>query len=305
MASTTATRQRELHDVMERYIERRRRAFLPEVRRIAAEAGVSESALLFLAYTRQLDTGGAIPLARLRRRAVYATKEPWRARLDEVVAAGLAEPAEGGWRLTARGREVVERTWEATHAQQRALPLPAEPLQRVVETLEGIVRDVPATDDQRLASVRRTAPADRERANLATRAEQAMFETAVLHDDGHIGAWERAGYDGPTLDVLTHVWRGCATYSDLSTKLGRAQDPADLDRAIAGLERRGELARDGEALALTAKGRAARERIEEETDREGFARWPRGDELEALIADVEALVAALPSEAELPVGPTH
>ena len=305
MAMSTATRQRELHDVMERYIERRRRAFLPEVRRIAAEAGVSESALLFLAYTRQLDTGGAIPLAGLRRRAVYATREPWRGRLDEVVAAGLAEPAEGGWRLTTRGREVVERTWEATHAQQRALPLPEGPLQRLVETLEGIVRDVPATDDQRLASVRRTAPADRQRAHLATRVEQAMFETAVLHDDGHIGAWERAGYDGPTLDVLTQVWRGCATRSDLSAKLGRGQDPADLDRAVAELGRRGELRRDGDALSLTAKGRAARAGIEEATDRDGFARWPQGDKLEALIADVEALVEALPSEAELPIGPTH
>lgn len=305
MAASIATRQRELHDVMERFIEHRRRAFLPEVRRIAAEAGVSETGLLFLAYTRQLDASGGIPLAGLRRRAVYATKEPWRARLDEVVAAGLAEPAQGGWRLTARGREVVERTWEATYAQQRALPLPAEPLRRVVETLEGIVRDVPAMADQRLAFIRRTAAAERDRAQLATRVEQAMFETAVLHDDGHIGAWERAGYDGPTLDVLTQVWRGCATRSDLGTKLGRGQDPADLDRAIAKLERRGELRRDGDRLALTAKGRGAREAIEEQTDRDGFARWPEGVELEALIADVEALVAALPSEAELPVGPTH
>lgn len=305
MAVSTATRQRDLHDVMERFIERRRRAFLPEVRRIAAEAGVSETALLFLTYTRQLDTTGKIPLVRLRRRAVYATKEPWGARLDESVAAGLAEPAEGGWQLTARGREVVEHVWEATYAQQRALPLPAEPLRRVVETLEAIVRDVPASDDQRLAFIRRTAPADREGAHLATRVEQAMFETAVLHDDGHIGAWERAGYDGPALDVLTHVWRGCATRSDLIAKLGRGQDPADLDRALAELERRGELRRDGDMLTLTNKGGAAREAIEEETDRDGFARWPRGSELEALMADVESLVAALPSEAELPVGPTH
>lgn len=305
MVGSTAARQRELHDAMERYIERRRRAFLPEVRRIAAAAHVSESALLFLAYTRQLDTDGGIPLAGLRRRSVYATKEPWRARLDEVSTAGLAEPAQGGWRLTARGSEVVERTWRATLAQQRSLALPEGPLRRVVETLEGIVRDVPATDDQRLAFIRRTAPPDRERAPLATRVEQAMFETAVLHDDGHISAWERAGYDGPTLDVLTHVWRGCATRTALGETLGRGQDPADLDRAIAELERRDELRQDGDALALTAKGRAARDAIEAETDREGFARWPQGDALERLIADVEMLVAALPSEDQLPVGPTH
>lgn len=290
---------------MERYIERRRRAFLPEVRRIAAETGVSDTALLFLAFTRQLDTAGGIPLARLRRRAVYATKEPWRGRIDEAVAAGLAEPAPDDWRLTEGGSDVVERTSQAIYAQQRALPLPEGSLRRVVETLEGIVRDVPATDDQRLAFIRRTAPVDRDRSHLASRVEQAMFETAVLHDDGHIGAWERAGYDGPTLDVLTHVWRGCATRTALAEKLGRGQTTADLDRAIAELERRGELGRDGDTLALTAKGRGVREAIEGETDRDGFARWPQGAELEALVAAVEALVAALPSEAELPVGPTH
>lgn len=290
---------------MERYIERRRRAFLPEVRRIAAETGVSDTALLFLAFTRQLDTAGGIPLARLRRRAVYATKEPWRGRIDETVAAGLAEPAPDGWRLTEGGSDVVERTWQAIYAQQRALPLPEGPLRRVVETLEGLVRDVPATDDQRLAFIRRTAPVDRDRAHLATRLEQAMFETAVLHDDGHIGAWERAGYDGPTLDVLTHVWRGCATRTALAEKLGRGQEGSDLDRAIAELERRGELTRHGDRLELTARGHDAREAIEAETDRLGFARWPKGEALEALIADVESLVAALPSEAELPAGPTH
>ena len=305
MTASTAERQRELHDVMERYIERRRRAFLPEIRRMAAEVGVSDSVLLFLTFTRQLDTDGGIPLAGLRRRAVYATKEPWRARLDPAIAAGLAEPTDRGWRLTPRGRELVERVWEATRAQQQALPLPEEPLRRVVQALEAIVRDVPATDDQRLAFIRRTAPRDGERAPLATRAEQAMFEVAVLHDDGHIGAWERAGYDGPTLDVLTHVWRGCATRTALVEKLGRGQDIANIDRAIAELERRGELTRDGEHVALTDRGRRLRESIEEETDRVGFARWPRGDALESLIADVEALVAALPSEDELLVGPTH
>lgn len=305
MSDTTAARQRELHDVMERFIERRRRAFLPEARRIAADAGVSESVLLFLVFTRQLTRNGDIPLAGLRRRAVYATTEPWRPRLDAAIAAGLAEAAPAGWRLTARGREVVDRAWEAIAAQQRALPLPAGPLGRVVDTLEGIVRDVPATPDQRLAFIRNTAPADRAAASLAARAEQAMFETAVLHDDGHIGAWEDAGYDGPTLDVLTHVWRGCATRAALSERLGRGQTEADLDRAIGVLAQRGELTREGEALALTPAGAASRTAIEAETDRRGFARWPRGAALEALIADVEALVAALPAAEDLPAGPTH
>lgn len=301
----TATRQRELHDAMERYIERRRRAFLPEARRLAAEAGLTESALLFLMYTRQLDTGGRIPAARLRRRALYATKEGWRARLEPGLAAGLVEPDEAGWHLTARGRDLVERAWQATWAHQRSLPLPADPLRRALDALEAVVRDAPAAEGTRFASIRRTAPPDRERAHPATRLELAMFETAVLHDDGHIGAWERAGYAGPVLDVLTRVWRGADTHGALVKELASTQETADVDRGVAELVRRGDLVREGDALRLTEGGRAAREAIEADTDRLGFERWPRGEALERLIADVEALVAALPSEAELPAGPTH
>jgi hypothetical protein len=132
-----------------------------------------------------------------------------------------------------------------------------------------------------------------------------MFETAVLHDDGHISAWERAGYAGPVLDVLTRVWQGRDTYSALVEALAATQERPDVDRGIAELVRRSDLERDGDAVRLTAQGRRTRDAIEEQTDRVGFARWPTGESLDRLIADVEALVAALPSEEELPVGPTH
>lgn len=290
---------------MERYIERRRRAFLPEVQRLAAEADITESALLFLMYTRQLDTDGRVPLARLRRRAVYATKEGWRARLEPALAAGMLESDEAGWHLTSRGRAQVEQAWLASRAHQRSLPLPAAPLRRAVAALEAIVRDAPARDDERLASVRRTAPPDRDSEHLAVRVEQAMFETAVLHDDGHIGAWERAGYAGPVLDVLTRVWQGRDTHAALVEALASTQERADVDRGIAELVRRGDLVREGDAVRLTEQGRARRDAIEAETDRVGFARWPRGEALEGLIADVDALAAALPPEDALPVGPTH
>lgn len=298
-------RAREFHDLMERYIETRRRAFLAQVRAIAREEGLSERDLLFLAYTRQAADGDLVPTVRLRRRAVYTTKEPWRARFETLTAAGLAEATAEGWRLTSRGRGLVERFWQADRAHRRSLDLPPEALRRVVSTLEGTLRGLEGGPGDRLTSVRRTAPRDRDREPDAVRAEQAMFELAVTLDDGHIRAWERAGYAGPALDVLTQVWYGKTTRAELIEALATKQEPEDVDRHVDELVRRGDLEREGDRILPTVQGRSARDAIETETDRLGLAHWPSGAMLESLIADLTALVNALPPEHELPVGPTH
>lgn len=301
----SVTRARELHDLMERYIETRRRAFLPRARAIAAEAGLDARDLLFLAYTRQVADGDLVPIAHLTRRAVYSTKEGWRVRMGTLVAAGLAEPVAEGWRLTPRGRALVDLFWEADHAHRASLPLPAEPLRRVVATLEGILRGVEGGPGDRVTSIRRTAPADRERAADAVRAEQAMFELAVTLDDGHIRAWERAGHTGPSVDVLTQVWYGKTSDADLREALSSKQEQPDIDRHVEALVGAGHLRRTDGGVALTEQGRAAREAIERETDRLGLEHWPRGETLEQMIRDMTALVEALPAEADLPAGPTH
>ena len=112
-----------------------------------------------------------------------------------------------------------------------------------------------------------------------------------------------AGYRGPVLNVLTHVWYGKTKHADLVKAL--PQDPADVDRHIDELVERGDLDRAGDEIRLTPQGKATRDRIEEETDRLGFAVWPAGEALERLFGDLDALIAALPSEDQLPVGPTH
>lgn len=300
---STTSRQRELHDRMETYIETRRRAFLPRVREIAASAGIPEATLLFLAHLRQVTTDDSVPVERLRRRAVYATREGWRARFDELVSAGLAEPAAPDWRITPHGQRLIGRVWEATREQQRSLPLPAEPLRRVVAAMEGCVRDLQPRDTDRLASIRRMAPRGGEDVGDAARAEQAMFELAVTHDDGHIAAWENAGYRGPLLNVLTQVWYGKTTRAELLEAL--PQDPADVDRHIDELIEHGDLERDGDDVRLMPQGKATRDRIEADTDRLGFAAWPQAEALERLLTDLDKLIAALPPEDQLPAGATH
>lgn len=305
VATTTQARQRELWELMERFIGFRRRAFIPRNGQIAAELGISDGALAFLTHTRQISEGDYIALTRLHERLTYATKERWRPYIDEYLSAGLMVAANGGWRLTPRGLAAIDRTWNEIQAHLRSLPLPADAVRRVLGICERTAKDVTARGPERLAMIRRCAPPEREAAHEAVRAEQAIFETCILIDDAHIGAWQRAGYRGPTIDVLTRVWYGATTHDALVDALKTTQEPVDVDRHIDELVTGGDLARNGGEVTLTSQGRESRERIEVETNDVAFARWPKGDELEQMFVDVKALLAALPPEEQLPRGKTH
>lgn len=304
-APSTIARQRELHDLMEKFIGNRRRAFIPRQREMAAELGLNDATLPFLAHLRQIGEGDLVPIERLRRRLCYSSREGWRAKIAELVDRGFATEVASGWRLTASGMAAIDRVWKAVYEQTRALPLPKEALGRSVAALEAIVRDARGDEYARLTMIRRCAVPDRESAEDAVRIEQAMFETCVLLDDGHIAAWREAGYRGPVLDVLTKVWYGARTRAELYEALKHSQEPAHVDQHIHELVARGDLLLDGDEVQLTEQGRSTRERIEERTNQLGLARWPSGADLEGLRADVSALVAALPPEDQLPTGPTH
>jgi ribosomal protein S19E (S16A) len=302
---STVARQREFHDLMEKFIGNRRRAFIPRSKELAAELGVSEATLPFLQHLRQIAEGDFVPLERLKRRLCYSAREGWRDKLAELVSGGFAEKAGEGWRLTPRGLHAIETVWANVYEQLRALPLPTDVLRRTVAALDTVVG--PATGDEydRLTMIRRCAPAGGRNAEDAVRIEQLFFETCVLLDDGHIQAWRRAGYRGPELDVLTKVWYGANTRDAVKKALSYSQAPEHVDAHIEELVKRGDLEVEGEAVRLTEQGRRTRDRIEKETDRDGLARWPKGADLEALMADVAALVAVLPPEDQLPKGPTH
>lgn len=302
-ARDVIARQRELHDLMEKFIGTRRRAFIPRSRELATQFGLSEATLPFLAHLRQIAEGDFIPLERLRRRLCYASREGWRAKLAELVAAGLAKQESDGWRLTSKGMAAIETAWTNIYDQLRALPLPKDPLRRTVAALDAIVGPAKGSEYDRLTMIRRCAPP--RSSEDAVRVEQLMFETCVLLDDGHIHAWGDAGYAGPVLDVLTKVWYGATTREELHKALSYSQEPTHVDRHIDELMARGDLTRSGDTVAMSEQGHAARDRIEERTNEVGLARWPRGEELERLIGDVSALVAALPPEDQLPNGPTH
>ena len=287
---------------MEKFIGNRRRAFIPRSRKLAAELGIAEATLPFLQHLRQLAEGDFVSTERLRRRLCYASRETWRAKLAELAGRGLVREEPTGWRLTPAGVSAVETVWANVYDQLRALPMPKDALRRTVEALDSITRTASGDEYDRFTMIRRCAPRSNED---AVRVEQLMFETCVLLDDGHIHAWRAEGYRGPVLDVLTKVWYGAKTRQEVEKVLAFSQDAEHADAHIKELVARGDLTVDGDTVALTPQGRATRDRIEEATDRDGLARWPTGDALEALMRDVATLVAALPPEDELPNGPTH
>jgi transcription initiation factor IIE alpha subunit len=102
--------------------------------------------------------------------------------------------------------------------------------------------------------------------------ENSLFGLWNARDDSHMSSWREAGFDGPTFDVLTRIWRReSATDEDLPQRLP-GQRPADVRAALARL--RGDGLVKAEALETTDRGSSVRAHIEAETDRKFFVPWP-------------------------------
>ncbi|HUQ41492.1 MAG TPA: hypothetical protein VM052_03225, partial [Candidatus Limnocylindrales bacterium] len=102
--------------------------------------------------------------------------------------------------------------------------------------------------------------------------ENTLFGLWHARDDSHMAAWREAGFDGPSFDLLTRLWRSeAATEDELEQKLpGQRAD--DVRQNLARLRHDGFVEPDG--LRLTDRGTSVRSRIEDETDRRFFAPWP-------------------------------
>jgi hypothetical protein len=123
--------------------------------------------------------------------------------------------------------------------------------------------------------------------------ENVLFGLWHARDDSHMSAWRDAGFDGPSFDVLTRVWRSeAASEEELPAKLP-GQRAEDVAAALAKLRAKGLVAKDG--LAATEYGIALRQRVEDETDRRFFSPWPQDLAKEApwMIERLRSVNAAL------------
>jgi hypothetical protein len=308
MAVMTYTR-RQIVDMLPELLTKRLATFGPKGAAFEAEIGLSKDAVSVLNGMLTLREGDRLDRRLFAWRSPYAVKRP---ALDkgwaEVVAAGLAEPIPDGYRLSPRAIEVALETSRRVRAHLRSLDVPAAPLGRATRTLGHLAERIPATAE-RAARVRRLRPpADEPRSDMVD-LSRAANELWAFRDDCHVGAWQAAGYEGPAFEVLSYVWSSPADVSwtkiggnrttlDLVKALAPRQDREDIERSVAALVTRGDLARDGDGVTITPQGQRSRDGIEAETDRRYFAIWDLDDPATSRLGDdLRAVIDALPKAA--------
>ncbi|MBI2773501.1 MAG: hypothetical protein HYX56_03300 [Chloroflexi bacterium] len=305
MAVVTFTK-RQVVDMIPEFLTRRLATFGPKSKARAAELGISENALGQVNNVLVLRDGDVVKRSTYVFRSPYAVKRPllekgW----TEIVAAGLASATADGWRVSPRALEIASDMSRRIRDHVRGLPFPAEPTKRAAKALWALAERVPASA-VRTAQAKRVAPGPDEPASDAitlTRASQILWG---FRDDCHIAAWQAAGYDGPTFEVLSFVWAGPGDISHtklpavgsidaLEKALAPRQDRADVERNVDALAKKGDLARDGDSIRITPQGQKTRDAIEADTDRRYFAIWDLDDAATARLGDdLRAVIDALP-----------
>ena len=275
------------------FLQRRRLGFTYPLR-VMEELGIDRPAFNFAisGVGFQGDDGGRLedlfnPYS--------TTFDQWKGPAAAARGAGLAEldEATGRWRITPKGRDLFTRVRREADAYLATLePIPAK---EIVHLASLLARALVAVESSGI-------PFDHMPRNARLRGngqipmvalENALFGLWHARDDSHMSSWRDAGFDGPTFDVLTRVWRKeAATESELTAKLP-TQKPEDVTAALARLRAKGFVKPD--ALEVTEQGAKQRQRIEDETDRKFFAPWPAdvGGEAPWMIERLRSVNAAL------------
>ncbi|HKW79063.1 MAG TPA: hypothetical protein VJQ09_08165 [Candidatus Limnocylindria bacterium] len=203
----------------------------------------------------------------------YATVfEQWHASAAAARGAGLVDEVGGKWRATPKGRDLAKRVRKEADAYLATLePVPAKEAAKLASLLGRALAAVEASDVPK-DHIPRSARFKGDGTIAMVALENAVYGLWQARDDCHMSSWRAAGFDGPTFDVLTRVWRREATTeADLPKRLTQ-QRPEDVKRALNKLRRDGLVAPD--ALAASDRGAKMRQEVEDETDRKFFAPWP-------------------------------
>lgn len=307
MAVMTFTR-RQVVDMLPEYLTKRGTPLTAMADAYAGELGVPRMALVALFNGWLMRDGVVFRRERAMFRSPYPTK--WSA-LDEhwtaLTAAGLAEPVDGGWRITPGGDAAVLEYQRRFREGLRALSVPADATRRAAADLQRLASRIPPAAARASWVRRRPLPAPDEPPSDLVALDLADLPLWYFRDDCHIGAWQERGYEGPAFDVLSYVWSsppdvsytkigGHRTVDDLAQALAARQDRADVERNVGALVERGDLVRDADNVSITPQGQRTRDEIEAETDRRYFAIWDLDDAATARLGDdLRSIIDALPT----------
>ena len=159
---------------------------------------------------------------------------------------------------------------------RRLLGSSPDGLARVIELLARAVEPLRVEGRPLFAGIR-SVPLDDDPMGALFQLGEALRE---FRGDAHVAAWTTAGYDATEIGLATELYWGLPMRSYART---RAWTDDDFDHAAERLRVRGHIAGDG----FTEAGRAARERVEVDTD---TAMQPA---LVALGDDIDELIATL------------
>ena len=242
--------------------------------RIAQELGIDRPAVLIAMLVERAGEPG---LGERSVISVYTTKLDASApALAAAQGAGLIAKRGDRWIATDAGRALAMRLRKASDQHLGTIGrASADAFRRLGELLERAFQ----------AAVNSAEPAVKDRlplglgfrrgvtpSNPLGAVDQAVYGLWMFRDDCYIAAWRGKGFDGPTLDVLTRLWREQpATLAELAPMLTQ-QRPEDVAAAVERLRREGLL--EPGSLRLTERGRGDRDHIEAETDRLFFTPWP-------------------------------
>ena len=258
----------------------------PVLNRFVEETGGLEGLDILLIQVAYGFAPEAITPEHPIKRTPYANPKAFEQQMDEAVGRGWLEAvAESQYKLTVKGKEVVERLFALADDEFAGLEsLPDADLKRIVALLHKVVKkaqELPEPAEKWALSW--GSKFDRgPSAPLMVQVRRRLIDLLAYRDDVHVAAWQPYGVGGQAWEALTFVWRGeASTAAELAEKLPyRNYDEDAYAAVLQDLASRGWIAAEDGRYAVTEKGKSLRQEAEEATDRYFDAAWIALDEAE-------------------------
>jgi len=193
-------------------------------------------------------------------------------------ASMLVPDPQGGYHLTANGREITQKIYGAAYrVMEKLQSLPLTDLEQLAGLLRRLVdASLAAPEPPGKWSIHlscKTDPGDQ--AHLIVRIDQYLSDLWAYRDDAHLASWRPLGVNGPAWDALTSLWRGEGDSPvTIQQKLARRGfSAADYAEELGNLAGRGWVEETAGRFRLTVKGNGIRQVAEELTDRYFYAPW--------------------------------
>jgi hypothetical protein len=213
----------------------------------------------------------------------YTSVSIYEHNLKALTAKKYAESIEDGrYRVSDAGRKFIDTLYrDYFNAIAKHHALPNAEIQRLGELADRAVNaavrqpDVPAP---LTSAARSTFPDNNQPWVLAERRVVAM---ALYRGDAHIAAWREDGWSGPRIAVSTALFNVERLSGEQLREATVRLDDKDFKSAMAALHSGGEIVhRAADVYQLTKAGRAARQVVEDQTDRNFVAIFNIFDQIE-------------------------